>query len=84
MLNLNRWAYFATAAKLGSFSKTADELQITKSTISKQIAALEEELGAKLFRRTTRNLQLTEMGEALYKHCSIIMSEYHNAEDLLS
>ena len=84
MLNLNRWAIFATAAELKSFTKAAEQLNISKPTISKQIAALEDTLGTKLFWRTTRHLQLTETGEALYKHCSVIMREYNNAEDLLT
>lgn len=83
MLNLNRWAIFATVAELRSFSKTAEHLTTSKPTISKQISALEEELGTKLFLRSTRHLQLTEAGKALYTHCEVIMREYNNAEDLL-
>ena len=83
MLNLNRWAIFASAAKLQSFSQAADLLNTSKPTVSKQIATLEESLGTKLFIRSTRSLQLTEAGEALYSHCKIIMAEYDNAEDLL-
>lgn len=83
MLNLNRWAIFASAARLQSFSLAADYLGTSKPTVSKQIATLEETLGTKLFIRSTRSLQLTEAGEALYSHCKIIMTEYENAEDLL-
>lgn len=84
MLNLNRWATFATAAELKSFSRAAEHLNISKPTISKQITALEEVLGTKLFLRSTRHLQLTETGKALYQHCAVIMREYYNAEDLLT
>lgn len=83
MLNLNRWAIFASAAKLQSFSQAAEYLGTSKPTVSKQIATLEEILGTKLFIRSTRSLQLTEAGEALYHHCKVIMTEYENAEDLL-
>ena len=83
MLNLNRWAIFASAARLQSFSKAAEYLGTSKPTVSKQIATLEETLGTKLFIRSTRSLQLTEAGQALYSHCKIIMTEYENAEDLL-
>lgn len=83
MLNLNRWAIFASAARLQSFSLAADYLNTSKPTVSKQIATLEESLGTKLFIRSTRSLQLTEAGQALYSHCKIIMAEYENAEDLL-
>lgn len=83
MLNLNRWAIFASAARLQSFSLAADYLNTSKPTVSKQIATLEEALGTKLFIRSTRSLQLTEAGETLYSHCKVIMAEYNNAEDLL-
>lgn len=83
MLNLNRWGIFATVAELKSFSKAAERLKMSRPTISKQIMALEEVLGTKLFLRSTRHLQLSETGEVLYQHCAVIMREYYNAEDLL-
>lgn len=53
---------FETAAKYESFTKAADELAVTQSAISRQITALEEQLGIKLFRRVTRGVVLTEAG----------------------
>lgn len=55
---------FAHVADSGSFSAAAKVLGLTPSAISKQIAQLEDHLGARLVNRTTRRLSLTEVGEA--------------------
>lgn len=54
--------YFLTVAKEQSFTKAAEQLHITQPTLSRQLAALEEELGATLFRRGGHNITLTEEG----------------------
>src|SRR5437867_1139885 len=53
---------FESAARHHSFTKAADELAVTQSAVCRQIAALEEFLGAKLFRRGRRGVTLTEVG----------------------
>jgi len=53
---------FEAAARLGSFERAADELAITASAVSKRVAALEELLGAPVFQRGARALQLTAVG----------------------
>ena len=58
---------FEAAARLLSFTKAAGELFLTQSAVSRQIQALEESLGGKLFERRTRALLLTERGQVLYK-----------------
>jgi len=50
---------FEAAARLGSFTRAARELHVTPAAVSHQIRSLEEYLGVKLFRRTTRSLMLT-------------------------
>jgi len=57
---------FEAAARLGSFRAAAEELNITQSAVSHQIASLEERLGAGLFRRTARRVELTEAGALYY------------------
>jgi LysR family glycine cleavage system transcriptional activator len=57
---------FEAAARLGSFRRAADELGITRSAISHQIRALEEELGISLFRRDLRRAELTAPGQAYF------------------
>ena len=53
---------FEAAARLGSFERAADELHVTASAVSKRVAVLEELVGAPLFVRGARALQLTEAG----------------------
>lgn len=55
---------FEAAARHRSFSRAADELNVTQGAISHRIKALEEMLGRPLFRRTGRGIALTEIGEA--------------------
>lgn len=57
---------FCIAARYESFRTAGDELFITPSAVSHQIKSLEEELGGALFDRTRRELNLTEIGTALY------------------
>lgn len=56
---------FEAAARLGSFSKAADELHITQAAISRQIRGLEDNLGVKLFSRRNRAVFLTQEGREL-------------------
>lgn len=56
---------FEQAARLLSFSAAAHELNLTHGAISRQIKSLEAHLGAELFRRSTRRLELTEAGNAM-------------------
>mgnify|MGYP000938067127 CR=1 FL=1 len=74
-LNLNRLGYFAAVAELGSFTRAADRLGITKAVVSQQVARLERELKANLFVRTTRKVGLTEAGRMLQARCVSILSE---------
>jgi len=57
---------FEAAARLGSFRRAADELGITRSAVSHQIRALEEELGLTLFRRDARRAELTASGQSYF------------------
>ena len=55
--------YFLSAARCGSFSAAARECYVAQPTVSRQIAALEQELGAPLFLRAGRHLTLTATGQ---------------------
>jgi DNA-binding transcriptional LysR family regulator len=56
---------FVAVVESGSFSAAASKLGMTKSAVSKRISVLEDDLGVRLFYRTTRKLTLTEAGERL-------------------
>jgi DNA-binding transcriptional LysR family regulator len=62
---LNALRAFEAAARHLSFTRAAEELNVTQAAISHQVKALEERIGVKLFRRLTRGLLLTEDGHAL-------------------
>lgn len=63
--DLRQLEYFCTVARTGSFTKAAEELGIAQPSLSEQIARLEQALGAPLFERLTRRVELTPLGEAI-------------------
>ncbi|RPH65293.1 MAG: transcriptional regulator GcvA [Burkholderiales bacterium] len=60
---------FEAAARLLSFTRAAQERYVTQSAVSRQIRALEDDLGVALFRRRHRGLALTDDGRVLYEAC---------------
>src|SRR5690606_33065553 len=71
--------YFLAVAELGSFSKAAARVSVTQPTLSVGIAKLEEQVGARLFERTTRRVSLTPAGSRLLAHARRIVLEYEAA-----
>jgi DNA-binding transcriptional LysR family regulator len=71
---------FVRVVEAGSFSSVARELSSTQSAISKQVAALERHLGARLLARTTRSLSLTEEGERYFEQARRLVAEVAEAE----
>src|SRR5437763_14836261 len=63
---LNALRAFEAAARHASFSHAADELEVTHGAVSKQIRALEDDLGQPLFSRSVRQVKLTSAGEGVY------------------
>ena len=72
---LNRMRPFEAAARLESFSMAAAELGMTQTAVSKQIAALERELGVSLFERRNRAVFLTDAGRRLGRVVSAALSD---------
>lgn len=66
---------FTSVARLGSFTKAAEELNVPKSAISKSISRLEEHLKTRLFLRSTRRISLTESGERYLSECLRLLIE---------
>ena len=63
--DLRQLEYFCAVARSGSFTKAAEDLGIAQPSLSEQIARLEHSLGAPLFERLSRRIELTPMGEAI-------------------
>ena len=74
---------FVRVVESGSFSAVAREARATQSAVSKQVAALERALGAKLLSRTTRSLALTEDGERYFEQARRLVAEIAEAESAL-
>ncbi len=68
----------------GSFSAAARQLGVAPSSVSRQINELEEDLGARLFVRTTRKLNLTEAGQLYYERATGIINDVDEAKLALS
>ena len=71
---------FLAVAESGSFSHAADRVFLTQPAVSKRIAALEHELGTRLFDRIGRRIHLTETGRALLTRARTIIHELDDAK----
>ena len=74
-MNLKQLEVFLAVVDNGSFSKAAQAVHVTQSTVSQHIAALEEELGGKLLDRTVKGILPTEGGKVLLRHARKIVAE---------
>ncbi|MEO1282271.1 MAG: LysR family transcriptional regulator [Pseudomonadota bacterium] len=75
---------FARVARTGNMSAAGREMGLSPAVVSKRVSLLEEQLGARLFQRTTRQLTLTETGEGYFKRVVDILSLVDEAEDFVS
>lgn len=72
---------FAETARRASFAAAARELGLTSSAVAKSVARLEQDLGVRLFHRTTRKVALTSDGRALFARCERIVDELQALRD---
>ncbi|HLR81856.1 MAG TPA: LysR family transcriptional regulator [Paenalcaligenes sp.] len=69
------WAIFATVANEGSFAQAAQRLGLSQATVSKAIARLEERSDSTLFHRTSRQMTLTNTGEAVLEQAQALLDQ---------
>jgi DNA-binding transcriptional LysR family regulator len=74
-------AAFVQVTESGGFSAAARRLNVSTSTVSDQVQALENTLGVRLLNRTTRRVSLTEIGRDYYERCSQILHELAEADE---
>jgi DNA-binding transcriptional LysR family regulator len=72
---------FVKVVEHGGFSSAARQLNLATSVVTTHVKSLEDRLHVRLLNRTTRNVSLTEAGEAYYERCVQILSEIENAEE---
>ena len=82
-MNSNQVRYFLAIVRTGSFSLAADDMFISQSSISKQIKALETEMGVALFRREHSKVFLTEAGNVFLTYAQTAVREYERMQAAL-
>ena len=83
-MELRQLEAFVTVARRASFTRAAEELHLTQPAVTRQIAALEAELGALLFDRLGKSIQLTGAGETLLGYAEHILRLNDEAHEALS
>jgi LysR family transcriptional regulator, nitrogen assimilation regulatory protein len=83
-VDLTTLAHFLRVAEIGSLNSAAGTLHVAQPTLSRQMAALERELGARLFVRHRRGVSLTTAGEQLRGHAERILGEMERARGAVS
>ncbi|WP_407050248.1 LysR family transcriptional regulator [Methyloraptor flagellatus] len=75
---------FHAAAEAGSFTHAGESLDMSQSAVSRQVSALEQDLGVPLFHRHARGLILTEQGELLFRTAREVMLKLEQARSRLA
>jgi len=80
MDRLQSMRVFTTVVETGSFSRAAEQLNLSATATSRHVAELEKHLGAQLLQRSTRKLHLTEIGANYFDRCRTILADVEEAE----
>ncbi|MBC7284587.1 LysR family transcriptional regulator [Hoeflea sp.] len=83
-LDWDKLRIFHAAAEAGSFTHAAEKLHLSQSAISRQVSALELDIGAKLFHRHARGLILSEQGEILYQTAHEVLMKLESVRNRLT
>ncbi|HEY4103651.1 MAG TPA: LysR family transcriptional regulator [Polyangiaceae bacterium] len=78
-MDLNHVSVFVRVVELESFTAAANQLGLPKSSVSRTVSRLEEELGVRLLHRTTRKLHLTDAGHAYYERARVALAGLEEA-----
>jgi DNA-binding transcriptional LysR family regulator len=88
-MDIRALRYFSETVRLNSFSRAAEALHVTQSTVSKMVRQLEDEIATPLLIRTGRDLRLTDTGRIVYEQAQQILAnvqrlntEIHNTRTL--
>jgi DNA-binding transcriptional LysR family regulator len=84
MENLTDIAVFVKVVECGSFTRAADQLELSRAAISKYLSRIEERLGVRLLNRTTRRLSLTEAGAELFEASRGALERIGEAEESIA
>ena len=77
-IDLDKLRAFQAAAEAGSFTHAGEIIGLSQSAVSRQVSALESELGVTLFHRHARGLRLTEQGELLFRTARDVLLRLEN------
>ncbi len=79
--DLNKWRVFVAISELGSLTRAALFLDSNQSMLSRQLNALERECGTRLFNRTGRGVELSEVGAFLFPQVKALLTDAQHLED---
>lgn len=82
-MSLSQIRYFVAVAEEGNVNRAANQLRVAQPAVSRQIRALEDELGAQLFVRTPRGMQLSDSGRVFLEHARAIVDSVERASRAL-
>ncbi|MEH6592284.1 MAG: LysR substrate-binding domain-containing protein [Halioglobus sp.] len=81
MDQLRALRYFSKVAETGSFTRAAEAFSVPPSSLSRRVAALEDSLGATLLKRSTRAVQLTEIGQQYFQQVQDILHQLEQSDE---
>lgn len=82
-MDFHKFEIFINLAETLNYTETAEQMYTTQGNISKQIIALEKDLGVKLFQRSHRQLTLTEVGEMTLPFAKTILHQYDTLQSTI-
>ncbi|GAA1953003.1 LysR family transcriptional regulator [Microbacterium deminutum] len=83
-MDLRQMEYFVALAEENQFTRAAEITRVSQSGLSAAIKSLEDDLNAKLFTRTTRRVELTAAGRALFPHARRLLAEANAGRDAVT